>query len=153
MSDTSVSRSTCRARDSPSPRVGLWTPLGVEHPLGSAVLLAACSRPARDLLTPEPALFDGDAALAPNRRPRCRLSSQARIYSPFGLTHGYGLGLEQYVSDAVTVLGHLGTGLQGSFLGYDAESDTLVAVTSNTQNPESTAIMALETLTAIAQSG
>ena len=38
----------------------------------------------------------------------------------YGITHSYGLGLEQYVTDAVTVLGHLGTGLHRSFLGYDA---------------------------------
>jgi len=73
--------------------------------------------------------------------------------SAYGITHGYGLGLERYETDAVTVLGHLGTGLQGSFLGYDPASHTLVAVTSNTQNPESTAIMALETLTAISSGG
>ena len=74
-------------------------------------------------------------------------------YSAYGITHGYGLGLEHYETDAVTVLGHLGTGLQGSFLGYDPASDTLVAVTSNTQNPESTALMALQTLICIAANG
>jgi hypothetical protein len=66
------------------------------------------------------------------------------------LETGLGLGLEQYVSEAGTVLGHIGTGLHTSFLGYDATTDTLVVVTSNTINSESTAIMALETLAAIA---
>ena len=45
------------------------------------------------------------------------------------------LGLEQFVSDAVTVLGHPGTGLQGSFLGFDPASDTLVAVSPTPRTP------------------
>jgi D-alanyl-D-alanine carboxypeptidase len=104
----------------------------------------------RDLLKFGTALFDG-TLLSPESMVEMQKYVPGEDLSEFGLTHSYGLGLEQYVSDAVTVLGHLGTGLQGSFLGYDPASDTLVAVTSNTQNPESTAIMALETLTAIAQ--
>ena len=104
----------------------------------------------RDLLKFGTALFDG-TLLSPESQAAMQTFVPGEDLSAFGLTHGYGLGLERYESDAVTVLGHLGTGLQGSFLGYDPASRTLVAVTSNTQNPQSTAIMALETLTAIAQ--
>ena len=104
----------------------------------------------RDLLKFGTALFDG-ALLSPESQAAMQTFVPGEDLSAYGLTHGYGLGLERYVSDAVTVLGHLGTGLQGSFLGYDPASHTLVAVTSNTQNPQSTAIMALETLTAITQ--
>ena len=57
----------------------------------------------------------------------------------------------QCVTDAVTALGHLGTGLHTSFVGYNPATDTPVAVTSNTMNSESTAIMALETLAALAR--
>ena len=31
-------------------------------------------------------------------------------YSQFGIDHGYGLGLERYATDAITVIGHMGTG-------------------------------------------
>ena len=43
--------------------------------------------------------------------------------------------------------------MHGSFIGYDAESGTAVAVTINTRNPESQAIMAIETLAAGSQAG
>jgi D-alanyl-D-alanine carboxypeptidase len=120
----------------------------VEHPsLGAAA--GGMQSNGRDLLRFGKALFDG-TLLSPATQAEMQTFVPGDDLSDFGLTHSYGLGLERYESDAVTVLGHLGTGLQGSFLGYDAEHDTLVAVTSNTQNPEATAIMALETLTAIA---
>jgi hypothetical protein len=35
------------------------------------------------------------------------------------------------------VIGHLGTGVQSAFIGYDAEHGTSVAVMINTRNPES----------------
>jgi D-alanyl-D-alanine carboxypeptidase len=104
----------------------------------------------RDLLRFGEALFDG-TLLSPESQQAMKAFVPGEDYSAYGITHSYGLGLEQYVTDAVTVLGHLGTGLHTSFLGYDPATDTLVAVTSNTMNSESTALMALETLTAIAQ--
>ena len=39
--------------------------------------------------------------------------------------------------------------MHGSFIGYDAESGTAVAVQINTRNPEAQGIMAIETLTAV----
>jgi D-alanyl-D-alanine carboxypeptidase len=123
----------------------------VEHPsLGGAA--GGMQSTGRDLLRFGSALFDG-TLLAPESQSAMQMFVPGDDLSAFGITHSYGLGLEQYMTDAVTVLGHLGTGLQGSFLGYDVANGTLVAVTSNTQNPESTAIMALETLTAIATNG
>ena len=104
----------------------------------------------RDLLRFGAALFDG-RLLSPESQTAMQAFVPGEDYSAYGITHSYGLGLEQYVTDAVTVLGHLGTGLHTSFLGYDPATDTLVAVTSNTMNSESTALMALETLAAVAQ--
>ena len=57
-------------------------------------------------------------------------------YSQFGITHGYGLGFEQYSNDTITVLGHMGTGAaQEGFVGWDPATGNLVAVTLNTNNP------------------
>ena len=71
----------------------------------------------RDLLKFGTALFDG-ALLSAESQTAKQAFVPGEDLSPFGLTHGYGLGLERYVSDAVTVLGHLGTGLR------DHSSDT-----------------------------
>ena len=57
----------------------------------------------------------------------------AEDLSQFGIDHGYGLGLERYAMDGMTVIGHMGTGETGSsYVGYDAETGTTVAVTTNT---------------------
>ena len=54
-------------------------------------------------------------------------------YSQFGIVHGYGLGLEQYSNEVISVDGHMGTGqAQSAFLGYDLEHGTAVAVMTNT---------------------
>jgi hypothetical protein len=56
--------------------------------------------------------------------------------------------------DGMTVIGQMGTGKVGSsYLGYDAERGTTVAVTTNTAVDGSAAIMAIEALTAAAQAG
>ena len=66
----------------------------------------------------------------------------------------YGLGLEQYANDAVTVIGHMGTGeAQSAFLGYDTEHGTAVAVMTNAAVPGPQAIMAVETLIAVNDAG
>ena len=70
-------------------------------------------------------------------------------YSQFGITHGYGLGLERYSTDKIDVVGHLGTGVQSAFIGYDEARGNAVAVMINTSNPESEGLMALEALTAM----
>jgi hypothetical protein len=51
--------------------------------------------------------------------------------------------------DGMTVIGHMGTGETGSsYVGYDAETGTTVAVTTNTAIPGPAALMAIEALTA-----
>jgi D-alanyl-D-alanine carboxypeptidase len=75
-------------------------------------------------------------------------------YSQFGIVHSYGLGLERYVSDAITVEGHMGTGeAQSAFLGYDPLRDTAVAVMTNVAVAGPQAFMAVETLTAVHDAG
>jgi hypothetical protein len=70
-------------------------------------------------------------------------------YSQFGIDHGYGLGLERYANDAVTVIGHMGTGdAQSAFIGYDTVHGTAVAVTTNTAVAGPQAMMAIEALVA-----
>jgi len=72
--------------------------------------------------------------------------------SQYGIIHGYGLGLEQYASDDITVIGHMGTGeAQSAFIGYDADNDTAVAVQTNTATAGPQAFMAIETLIAVSQ--
>jgi hypothetical protein len=61
--------------------------------------------------------------------------------------HAYGLGLERYTVNDLTVLGHMGTGsAHGSFIGYDPTSRAAVAVQINAANPGPAAIMAAEVL-------
>ena len=75
----------------------------------------------------------------------------AEDLSQFGIDHGYGLGLERYAMDGMTVIGHMGTGNTGSsYVGYDAEHGNAVAVTTNTAIAGPAAIIAVEALTAIA---
>ena len=78
----------------------------------------------------------------------------AEDLSQFGIDHGYGLGLERYAMDGMTVIGHMGTGKIGSsYVGYDAERGTAVAVTTNTAIAGPAAIIAVEALTAVSQTG
>jgi hypothetical protein len=78
----------------------------------------------------------------------------AEDLSQFGIDHGYGLGLERYTMDDMTVLGHLGTGQTGSsYFGYDPERGTAIAVTTNTAIAGPSAIIAIEALTALNQNG
>jgi D-alanyl-D-alanine carboxypeptidase len=75
-------------------------------------------------------------------------------YSEFGIVHGYGLGLEQYANEVITVDGHMGTGeAQSAFLGYDIEHDTAVAVMTNTAVAGPQALMAVEALIAVNEAG
>jgi hypothetical protein len=56
--------------------------------------------------------------------------------------------------DGMTVLGHMGTGKTGSsYVGYDLERGTAVAVTTNTAIAGPAAIMAVEALTAVRDAG
>jgi D-alanyl-D-alanine carboxypeptidase len=73
-------------------------------------------------------------------------------YSAFNVKHSYGLGLERYVSDDLTVLGHLGSGdSHSAFIGFDADRQTVAVVMLNVRNPGPQAVMAIEALAAAAQ--
>jgi D-alanyl-D-alanine carboxypeptidase len=73
-------------------------------------------------------------------------------YSQFGITHGYGLGLEQYRTDKITVEGHMGSGeAQSAYVGYDRDHGTAIAVMLNTSNPGPQALIAVEALTAVSE--
>src|SRR6476659_5428915 len=71
--------------------------------------------------------------------------------SAYGIAHSYGLGIERYVTDDITVIGHMGTGqAQGSFFGFDPDHGTAVAAMINTANPGPAALMGAQALAAAA---
>jgi D-alanyl-D-alanine carboxypeptidase len=120
-----------------------------EHPsLGGAA--GALQSTGRDLLRFVVALNDG-TLLTPRSQAMMQRFVPGYDYSQFGITHGYGLGIERYSTDEIDVTGHLGTGVQSAFIGYDAEHGNAVAVMINTRNPESQGMMAIEALTAISE--
>ena len=117
---------------------------------GAAGALQSTSR---DLLTFATALADG-TLLSPESQAAMQTFLPAEDLSQFGIDHGYGLGLDRYVMDDMTLIGHLGTGETGSsYFGYDPERGTAIAVTTNTAIAGPAAIMAIEALTAINQNG
>lgn len=95
-----------------------------------------------DLLEFTQALFEGnllDARRTAEMRSFVDCADLGRI------GHGYGLGLERYTVNGLTLLGHMGTGsAHSSFIGYDPTSRTAVAVQINAANPGPAAIMAAE---------
>ena len=96
------------------------------------------------------ALRDG-ALLSPSSDAAMRTFVAAEDYSAFGVTHGYGLGLEQYSNGIVTVQGHLGSGAAHSaFVAFDIDRGTAVAVGMNSSNPGPQAMIGIEALTAAA---
>jgi D-alanyl-D-alanine carboxypeptidase len=104
-----------------------------------------------DLLRFATALADGKL-LSPASQAAMETFVPGEDYSQFGIDHGYGLGLERYASDGVTVEGHMGTGeAQSAFVGYDREHGTTIAVATNTAVPGPQTIMAVEALTALSQ--
>jgi D-alanyl-D-alanine carboxypeptidase len=105
----------------------------------------------RDLLLFTEALIDG-TLLSPESQAAMRAFAPGEDYSNYGIAHGYGLGLEQYSNDAVTVIGHMGSGrAHSAFIGYDANRGTAVVVTMNCETPGPQAFMAVETLTAVGE--
>ncbi len=103
---------------------------------------------ASDLLVFAEALADG--RLVSNRiRAEMETFTPGEDYSAYGVVHGYGLGLETYSTDKVTVYGHMGTGAaQGSFAGFDPESGTLVVTLMNSDMSGVQALMAFEAVEA-----
>ena len=117
---------------------------------GAAGALGSTSR---DLLIFAKALADG-TLVSPESQAAMQQFLPAEDLSRFGIDHGYGLGIERYVMDGMTVIGHMGTGETGSsYVGYDAETGTTVAVTTNTAIAGPSAIMAIEALTAARTAG
>ena len=107
----------------------------------------------RDLLRFVTALADG-TLLSPASRAAMQTFVPAEDLSQFGIVHGYGLGLERYELDAITIDGHMGTGdAQSAYVGYDIDTGTSVAVMTNTATPGPQAIMAIEALIAAGQAG
>lgn len=99
---------------------------------------------ADDLLAFTLALFEGDLLDAKH-------AAEMRTFVPGtdqgSVGHAYGLGLERYTVNDLTVLGHMGTGsAHSSFIGYDPMSRAAVAVQINAANPGPAAIMAAEAL-------
>jgi D-alanyl-D-alanine carboxypeptidase len=107
----------------------------------------------RDLLLFAKALAHG-TLLSPDSQTAMQAFVPGDDYSQFGITHGYGLGLEQYANDTIAVDGHMGTGeAQSAFLGYDTAHNTAIAVMTNTAVPGPQAIMGFETLLSISEAG
>ncbi|MCU1360337.1 MAG: beta-lactamase class [Ilumatobacteraceae bacterium] len=107
----------------------------------------------RDLLLFAAALAHG-TLLSPQSANEMLAFIPGEDYSQFGISHGYGLGIEQYANDTLTMIGHMGTGnAQSAFLGFDPTNDTAVVVMTNTAVAGPQAIMAFEALTAASHAG
>jgi D-alanyl-D-alanine carboxypeptidase len=127
-----------------------WTS-GTHPSIGGAA--GALLSTGRDLLRFANALADG-SLLSPESQAAMQAFVPAEDYSQFGIDHRYGLGIEQYAADSITVIGHMGTGeAQTAYVGYDAERGTAVAVGTNTAIPGPQAMMALEALVAVGRAG
>lgn len=106
-----------------------------------------------DLLRFVTALADG-TLLTPASLAAMRTFVAGEDYSQFGIVHGYGLGLERYELDGITIDGHMGTGdAQSAYVGFDSERGTAVAVMTNTATAGPQALMAIEVLTAARDAG
>ena len=117
---------------------------------GSAGALLSTTR---DLLRFGKALTDG-TLLSSDSTAAMRTFVPGEDFSEIGIVHGYGLGLERYATDAITVHGHMGVAeAQSSFLGIDVERGTVVAVQMNVAAGGPQAFMAFEALTAIGDAG
>jgi D-alanyl-D-alanine carboxypeptidase len=97
-----------------------------------------------DLMAFTLALFEGNLLDAKH-------TAEMRTFVPgedYGyVRHAYGLGLEKYTVNNLTVLGHMGTGsVHSAFIGYDPTSRAAVAVQINAENPGPTAIMGAEAI-------
>ncbi|HEY6912600.1 MAG TPA: DUF6268 family outer membrane beta-barrel protein [Myxococcales bacterium] len=99
---------------------------------------------AADLLTFTLALFEGDlldAKRAAEMRAFVRGDDHGYV------AHAYGLGLERYTLNNLTILGHMGVGsAHSSFIGYDPASHAAVAVQINAANAGPTAMIGAEVL-------
>jgi hypothetical protein len=99
---------------------------------------------ASDLLAFTRALFEG-------RLLDARRAAEMQAFVPGDdlghVVHSYGLGLERYSANTLTVLGHMGTGsAHGAFIGWDPASHAAVAVLINAATPGPAAMMGAEAL-------
>lgn len=99
---------------------------------------------AADLLAFTLALLEGDLLDA-------KRTAEMRTFVPGDdlgyVRHAYGLGLERYTVNDLTILGHMGIGsAHGSFIGYDPTSRVAVAVQINSATSGPAAVMAAEVL-------
>ena len=105
----------------------------------------------RDLLRFAAALARG-TLLSPESRKAMQTFVPGEDRSSFGVVHSYGLGLERYENEAITVYGHLGSGAAHSaFLGFDLDRGTAAVVMMNSDNAGPQAAMAVEALLAIGE--
>jgi D-alanyl-D-alanine carboxypeptidase len=101
-----------------------------------------------DLITFTIALFEGDL-LDARRMAEMQTFIPGENYGYVG--HAYGLGLERYTVNDLTVLGHMGSGsAYGAFIGYDPATRAAVAVQINAENPGPAAFIGAEVLAEVA---
>ena len=107
----------------------------------------------RDLLRFADALAAG-ALLSPESQTAMQTFVPGEDYSSFGIVHSYGLGLERYENDSITVYGHLGSGsAHSAFVGFDVDRGTAASVMMNSDNAGPQAVMTVEALIAIGTAG
>lgn len=100
-----------------------------------------------DLLAFAVALFEG-RLLDAKRTAEMRTFVRGEDHGHVG--HAYGLGLERYTVNGLTVLGHMGNASgHGAFIGYDPASRAVVAVQINAANPGPAAVIGAEVLGAM----
>jgi len=101
-----------------------------------------------DLMAFTLALFEGDL-LDAKRTAEMRTFIPGEDYGYIG--HAYGLGLERYTVNELTVLGHMGTGsAHSAFIGYDPTTRAAVAVQINAENPGPAPMIGAEVLAMVA---
>jgi len=104
----------------------------------------------RDLLEFGAALEQGEL-VSPEMLREMESFVPAEDLSAYGVEHTYGLGVERYRNDRITVIGHLGVGeAQTAYLGYDRAGGRVIAVQLNTAISGPAAVIALESLLAVA---
>jgi D-alanyl-D-alanine carboxypeptidase len=112
----------------------------VDASLGGAA--GALQSTAPDLMRFARALFDG-RLLDARRQAEMRAFIPAEPRGYVG--HEYGLGLEQYTANDLTLEGHAGSApAHGSFIGLDPDSGLVITVVINSNEPAPAPVMSLE---------
>jgi D-alanyl-D-alanine carboxypeptidase len=117
----------------------------VDASLGGAA--GALQSTAPDLMRFARALFEGQL-LGAQRQAEMQSMVPAEPYAY--VSHEYGLGLERYIVNAVSLEGHLGTApAHASFVGFDRDSGLVVAVLINAAEPAPPPLMAFDLVGAL----